>query len=228
VANAAVVRILGHVEVEIDLRAAIRILERQAHRDLVILARNRAIGAARPAASASASRKALEEIREVEVVEGEAAFGALGAELALPIGRRAEILARLEPAAELVVRGALLGILEGLVRLRDLLEFLLGPGLLVHVRVVLLCELAIRLLDVVRARRPLDAEDCVVVLVLHDALSDSIRRAAFRATRGPRMGTICVCTLTEARWLPSPKPTPFRNSSKTSAASPRRVPTRTS
>src|SRR5258706_2521530 len=43
VANAAVDRILGNVEVEVDLRATIRILARQVNPDLVIFARNRAI-----------------------------------------------------------------------------------------------------------------------------------------------------------------------------------------
>ena len=67
--------------------------------------------------------------------------------------------------AERVVLLALLGILEDLVRGLHFLEARLGLRVArVLVRVVLARELAVRLLDVVRARRLRDAEDVVEAL----------------------------------------------------------------
>jgi hypothetical protein len=120
-----------------------------------------------------ASGKALEEVGEVEVVEREAARKALrpaGAELLLPPGRRPEFLPLLETRAELVVRRALLRVLQRLVRFGDFLELLLGARFLRHVRVVLSRELAIRGLDLVLRRVAVDAERRVVVLVFHAAI----------------------------------------------------------
>src|SRR5436190_16813154 len=111
---------------------------------------------------ASPPAKALEEIGKVDILEREPA--------ATPVRRGLEVLSGLESRSQLIVGRLLLGILERLVRLGDLLEALLRPGLLVHVRMVLLRELAIGLLDVLGARRALDAQDPVVVLVLHEFL----------------------------------------------------------
>src|SRR5205085_1997344 len=78
-----------------------------------------------------------------------------------------ELLPFATPAAELVVGRALLGILERLVGLGDLLEFLLALRILRDVGMVFLRELAIRLLDRIRARAALHPEDGVVILVFH-------------------------------------------------------------
>src|SRR6202035_1177345 len=51
--------------------------------------------------------------------------------------------------SELVVGGALLGILERLIRLGDFLEFLLGTGLLGDIGMVFARQPAISLLDIV-------------------------------------------------------------------------------
>src|SRR5262249_40428518 len=119
------------------LGAAVRLLQADVRGDLVVLPWHAHIA---PARASAAERR--EKIREVEVLERESAV----AELLLPAGRRAEILPRTMPA-KLVVRGALLRVLERLVGLGDFLEFLLGVRLLGDVRVVLAGELAVRALD---------------------------------------------------------------------------------
>src|SRR4029079_1660197 len=166
-AHAAILAVFRNHELEIDLRAAVRILERELHAQLVVLAGN---AHARAGTRATATAQALEEIGQVEVLERESAAGPSRVELPLPIRRRAKVLPRLESGAELVVGRALLRILERLVGLGDLLEFILGARLLVHVRMVLLRELPVRLLDVVRARAARDPEDRVVILVLHGSI----------------------------------------------------------
>src|SRR5690606_4902370 len=85
----------------------------------------------------------------------------------LPAGRRAEVVARVEAAAHLIVAAALLGVLQDLVRLVHLLEALLGVLRLVAVRVVLLRERPVGLLDLVLARVARDTEGLVVVPELH-------------------------------------------------------------
>src|SRR5204862_4534362 len=103
------------------------------------------------------------EVREVDVAQ---VFLPAGAEAIEPVGRRTEVLAG-AMTAERVVGSALFLVAQRLVGFRHLLEFLLGVRLLGDVRVVLARELAICLLDLVLARRALDAEDLVIVLVLH-------------------------------------------------------------
>src|SRR5436309_3199872 len=68
--------------------------------------------------------------------------------------------------AELVVLLALVRVLEHLVGLADLLELDLGLGVLVHVRMELARQLAVRLLDVLLGRVLLDAQRRIVVLVV--------------------------------------------------------------
>src|SRR5205085_2544100 len=95
-----------------------------------------------------------------------AAARAPGRKALVPVVRWLEVLPGAE-AAEVVVGGALLLVLQGLVGLRHLLEFLLCIRLLGDVRVVLARELAVGLLDVVVAGAALQAEGLVVVLVFH-------------------------------------------------------------
>ena len=111
-----------------------------------------------------------EEIGKIDVFE--TAFART--ELLLPARRRTEILPRLV-AAELVVGGALLRVLQRFVRFGDFLEFLLGVLFLRDVGVVFPRELAIRLLDLVGARFLVDAEGGVIVLVFHRRGSFSTR-----------------------------------------------------
>src|SRR5438477_1301091 len=157
----------GFLEREIDLGPAMRFVEREVDRRFVVLPRNRTL----PPRLPCAAPEALEEIAEVEVVERERLAVPLAKmETLAPIGRRAELLPFAKAAAELVVGCALLGILQRLVRLGDLLELLLRAGLLRDVGVVLLRRLAVRLLDLVGARCPRHPEDRVVILVLHLSL----------------------------------------------------------
>src|SRR5690606_32809758 len=121
--------------------------------------------AARPTAE-----QRLEKIAEVL---GLASVELAPAELeaGVPARRRSAlaVAARLPAPAHLVIGGALLGIVQHLVGLRDLLDACLRILLLAHVRVVLARELAVGALDLVGRGTPFDAEGGVVVLVVHAA-----------------------------------------------------------
>src|SRR5258706_14254660 len=88
-----------------------------------------------------------EQIPQIEVLKGELP----AAELFFPVRRRAEALPRPIAAAQTVVGGAFLRILERLVGFADFLGFFLGAGLLGNVGTVLSRELAVHVLDVLRA-----------------------------------------------------------------------------
>jgi hypothetical protein len=88
------------------------------------------------------------------------------AKLLLPAWRGCEVLTRLI-RAHLVVRFALLGVLQHLVGFLDLFELFFGVLLLGHVRMVFAGELAIGLLDRVLGGRSFHAQNLVVVLVFH-------------------------------------------------------------
>ena len=69
---------------------------------------------------------------------------------------------------ELIVRGALLGVRENLVRGFRFLEFFLGSLVVrIAVRMMLHRELSIRLLDVLVGRVAIDAEYCVEIALSH-------------------------------------------------------------
>src|SRR5204862_7306622 len=87
-------------------------------------------------------------------------------EAGVPVRWWLEILAGVPVAAHLSVRRALLRILEDVVGVVDFLEARLRVGDLADVGVVLACELAVRLLDVVLRRAARHAQGLVVVLVL--------------------------------------------------------------
>src|SRR5438067_794343 len=94
------------VDLELALGAARRLFQRDAHRRLVVLARNRHVAAEAAAARPRAAEDAhlLEDIREIYVGQ---LFRAARAEAVEPVGRRPEILAGAEAAAEAVVGRAL-------------------------------------------------------------------------------------------------------------------------
>src|SRR5262245_9329093 len=100
-------------------------------------------------------------------------FGTGAAMLPRPIGWRAKLFA-LRTASQRVVRSALLGVLERLVRLGHFLELVLRARLLGNVRVIFLREPAIGLLDLVGGSTALDPERRVVIRVLHRALRLSV------------------------------------------------------
>ena len=99
--------------------------------------------------------------------------------------RAGHVLARPPVRAEAVVARALLGVAQDLVGLGDLLEAVLGAGLLVDVRVIFARELAVGAADVLGARVARNAQRLVVVLegdrpsarVLGRARDHDLRRA---------------------------------------------------
>src|SRR5204863_8274695 len=120
------------------------------------------------------SEQRLEEIARIEALgtaertsraEGPA-LTAAKLEAGVPVRWRLEILAGLPVAAHLVVRRALLRILEDLVGLVDFLEARLRVRHLADVGVVLASELAVRWLDVVLRRAARRAQCLVVVFLL--------------------------------------------------------------
>src|SRR4051794_3695750 len=135
------------------LGALDRLLERQRDGRLQILA---ALGDRLGARGAPAAgvEDARQDVRERAEVRGAARRAARAAP--------AERIGAGEHAAAVVLL-ALLGIAQDVVGLGDLLEAVLGSGVLVRVRVILARELAVRLLDVVLRRLLVDAEGLVVV-----------------------------------------------------------------
>ena len=79
-------------------------------------------------------------------------------EALIPVGRRTEILALLPVGAELVIGGALLGVLEHLVGFARILELRLGTRFLVDVGVEGARELAVGALDLLACGVAWDAE----------------------------------------------------------------------
>src|SRR6266850_1950498 len=141
----------------------------RAQRDVQVkVARRAAIGprpalAAEPQLFAVGDAARLEQVGQVDAAE---VLAGVAAEALVPIGRRTEVLPR-PVRAEAVEGCALFLVLERLVRLGDLLELLLRVRLLRDVGMVFARELAVSLLDILVARAALDAQDLVIVLVLH-------------------------------------------------------------
>src|SRR6185437_16939518 len=105
-----------------------------------------------------------------------------------PARRGPELLAGLPLAAQLIVGRALLGVLQDLVGLLELLEFLLGVRLFADVRVELARQAAVRLLDLVRGRRTGHAEYLVIIPVFHECLSLGSPGGWSRVARRGRWG----------------------------------------
>jgi hypothetical protein len=172
---------LGEGQRDLDLGAAQQVVDARVQGDLHILPRHlQVLTAGAPAETTAARTQARQQVEQVHVAQifkAAEAAARVTAETLAPIRRRTEILARLV-RADLVVGGPLLGVLQDLVGLAHLLEALLGVLLLGHVRVVLARELAVRLLDVPLGGAALDAQDLVVVLVLHSPSFTASRKAA--------------------------------------------------
>jgi hypothetical protein len=144
------------------LRAADRLVERQRHRRLEVAPALGGRLGARPAPGAAG--RAAEEVRQ-DVAEAAEVRPARAA----ATGERA---AGAEHRAAPVVLPPLLLVGQDVIGLRDRLEALLGPGLLVGVRVMAARELAVGLLDVVLGGLLVDAQDLVVVRTRgHQALT---------------------------------------------------------
>jgi len=105
----ALLVVLDRTEVELDFGPPERLLESEAHARFVVGARNRSIARA---TSTLAPRETSKQIGEIDIVEGELPT----AEGLSPVRRGAKFLAGRMPS-ELVIRGALLRILQRLVGL---------------------------------------------------------------------------------------------------------------
>ena len=126
--------------------------------------------AARAEAAAPRAAHAAKEFgKEIAEVRGLGGGKSTAAELepGVPVRWRPEFLSLPVVAAQLVVGGALLGIGEHRIGLVDLPHSLLGIRLLGDVRMVLARQLAKRLLDLVGAGIPGDAQNLIVVLEFH-------------------------------------------------------------
>ena len=161
---------------EVQPGAAVRVFQADAHGGFVVAAVH-GHGPAPRAAMAAPQR--VQQVGQVDVLERPGP----AAELARPLRRRRELLAR-GPAAEFVVGRALFRVLQGLVGLAHFLESGLGLGRLGHIGVVLSRQLAVGLLDLLGIGIARHAEGRVVVFVLHGA----------RAIEAP-----CQCTRTSKR-----------------------------
>ena len=84
-----------------------------------------------------------------------------------PIGRRAKLLAIAKISAQLIIGGALVRIAQYLVRLLDLLEFVLRVLFLADVRVILARQLAVGAFHLIGIGAAGQPKYLVVVLILH-------------------------------------------------------------
>ena len=142
-------------------------LEPQIEHRLVVAAAHREALEARPSGwPARTAEDALEEVAEVAAAELDAhiAKPVSGVEPLTEAGGTRNVLSGPPVGAEAVVSLSLLGVAQHLVGLGDLLEAVLGAGLLVDVRVVAAGEPPVRLSDLVFAGVPGDLERLVVVL----------------------------------------------------------------
>ena len=119
--------------------------------------------ATEPAEPAEPAEQRFEKVAEIAAAEPAAG----GWPSTLPAGRRPELLTGPPIVAELVVGGAFFGVAQHFVGLGDLLETVLGVGLLANVRVIFASQPTISLLDVLFRGIAGHAENLVVVLVFH-------------------------------------------------------------
>jgi hypothetical protein len=115
---------------------------------------------------AAAREKLVKERPEVIGIGfGIATAGKL--ETFIPIGWRAKRLPLFPVGAQLIIGGALFGILQNFIGFAHILEglFCVSPG--IHIRVILAQQFAIGALDLVLRCRPLDTQNLVIILVVH-------------------------------------------------------------
>ncbi|MNZ79557.1 hypothetical protein D3C78_981640 [compost metagenome] len=186
------------------LRALVAVLQVQF--DDGMLVASLAVGL-RPAVGTGLPRVGtLAEQLVEEVAEGFAVAAVVRMESMafVPVRRRLEAVVPAEPArrrsAELVVGGALFGIGQHRIGFVELGHALGGILVLAQIRVVFPGQAPVRLLDVLGARVFGDAQDLVVVLVVHavtlrcgrmatmEGLGASIGRESLRATAWPTAG----------------------------------------
>jgi hypothetical protein len=136
--------------------------------------------AARAGAGAALGRAPAEQVRQdvAEVAGVEAAEAALAR-----AGAGARASAGAEEDAAAVVLLALVGVAQDVVGRLDLLEALLGRGVVrVAVRVVLAGQFAVGLLDVVGRRLAVDAQDRIWISLRHRASYAATTTLAGRST----------------------------------------------
>ena len=176
---------LGDREVDVDLRAGIDLLEGDRRLHFEVLAGCRRTRRA-PTTTPLPATERGEEIGQIDVLEllPTAAESAIR-KILLPALRRLEVLAG-SMVTELVVRRTLFRILQRGIGLGHFLE----PGLAIRIardiRVVLVRELAVGLLDVRGLGVARDTEDLVVILELHVAFTTSVRHHIVTVLCSPR------------------------------------------
>ena len=119
------------------------------------------------AAAAARTARLGEQVSE-EIVGA----GAAEIEVLAPVRRGMELLAGMVATPERVVGGALFGVAQHVVGFVDLFGLRVRVLVLADIGVVLAHHFPVRLLDVVRARAPVDAKGRVVILVFHSVLPD--------------------------------------------------------
>ena len=117
-------------------------VERNADTDTIKKAYRKLAHKYHPDVSKDPAGETGQQIRQINIIKSELRI----TELASPIRRRPEILPRLM-TAKLIIGNPLLRILERLVGFGDFLEFFLARGILGDVRMILVRELSISLLD---------------------------------------------------------------------------------
>src|SRR5262249_19588138 len=134
---------LGMAQRDLPRRARVGIFEIDQHTRVPIFAlRIESAGAAARPAEAAAAEQRLEEVAELGcVTAGEPAAAEF--EASVPIGRGLEVLTLLPVRTELIVRGALLRVLQDFICFADFLEARFGVLLLADVGVILAREFAI-------------------------------------------------------------------------------------
>src|SRR3990172_1098150 len=156
--------VFRHGEIQLDRGAAAGFVQSDVRRNLVILSGPLETTTRLPRVP-PAARETGEQIRQVDVVKRELRIP----ELPAPVRRRLKLLPGLMPP-QLVVGGALFRILEGLIGVGDLLKSFLADWILGHVRVILVRQFAVGLLDRIGVGIARYTEDLVVVLLFHLSL----------------------------------------------------------
>ena len=145
---------LGVPDLDLPFGSGNCLLERDLHPHEQVRAALRPAGRLPPR---TAAEERVEDVAEAREVGGEPALEPAAAGVAALRGVRERLV------AHPVVLGSLLGVGEGGVGLVDLLEPLLGAGLLADVGVVLPREVPVRLPDLLLVRCPGDPQAFVVV-----------------------------------------------------------------
>ena len=132
------------------------------------------------------TKQALKEIAECFGV-GFCVAAAAEFKPLIPIRRRLEVFATVPAFAELIVSRALFRVLQYFVGFIDFLETLFRIGLFAHIRVKFTREFSIGFFDVTLRGGAFDAEDLIVVAVLHAKSTAPINTVSRKRKRHPKV-----------------------------------------